>query len=110
MGLNRMMMKHSEILKDIEAEMVVGASGTWIGFMDIYSVGVVLPNPLPNGVYVTTCAVSSSNTIIQPYVIKSCTLKEIDVTITQGSSPLGIVGNYLSDNIGKTIPVIFHFD
>lgn len=110
MGLNRMMMKHSEILKDIEAEMVVGVQGDWIGFMDVYNMGALSPNPLPNGVRVSFLALSPYDTQLRPAAIKSCTLKEIDVTITHGSTPVDIVGEYLSGNIGKPIPVIFHFD
>ena len=110
MGLNRMMMKSNEILKDIEAEMVVGYSGDWVGFMDLDSVGQLSPNPLTNGVRVSFVACSPEDGVkLRPATIKSCTLKEIGITITHGEVPMGIVGNYLAGNINKVIPIIFHF-
>ena len=110
MGLNRMMMKNSEILKDIEAELIVGEQGDWLGFMDVYAMGSLTPNPLPNGVRVSFLAFSSYDTQLRPAAIKSCTIKELDVTITHGSEPMGIIANYFSSHIGQPVPVIFHFD
>ena len=109
MGLNRMMMKGSVVLKDIEAELIVGTQGDWIGFMDAYEMGTLTPNPLPNGVRVSFLAVSPYDTQLRPASIKSCTLKEISATITHGEAPAGFVGNYLNNCVGRAIPVIFHF-
>lgn len=111
MGLNRLMMKSNKVLKDITAEMVIDYSGGWIGFID-GSCGELLPNPLPNGVHVSAVAVSASMDIqLLPTSIKSCTFKDIDVTVTHGEVISDDVGRYLmsSFNIGLAIPIIFHF-
>lgn len=109
MGLNRMMMKSNE--KDIEAEMVVGYSDTWIGFMDLDSIqwGQLSPNPLPNGVRVSSVAFSPNGTQLLPATIKSCTLKELDITIMHDEVAPGYVGGYLASSINKVIPIILHF-
>lgn len=54
MGLNRMMMKNGEDLKNIKAMMTVGKGYFGAGFVN-GSVGSLSPNPLPNGVLVTNC-------------------------------------------------------
>lgn len=106
MGLNRMMMKNSVILKGIEAEMTVGDSTYWVGFMSGYSMGKISPNPLPNGVQVVNVALSSVNTLVMPSKIKSCTINN---EIIKHGVANSAVHAYLERNIGKTIPVIFHF-
>lgn len=110
MGLNRMMMKSNE--KDIEAEMIVGYLDVWIGFTDD-SFGQLSPNPLPNGVRVSAVTVSPSpDTQLIPTTIKSCTFEEIGVTLMHGDMDVGAVnaiGQYLSSNINKVIPLTFHF-
>lgn len=106
MGLNRMMMKNSVILKGIEAEMTVGDSSYWVGFMSGYSMGEISPNPLPNGVQVVNVALSSVNTLVMPSEIKSCTINN---KIIKHGVANSAVREYLERNIGKTIPIIFHF-
>lgn len=111
MGLNRMMMKSNEILKDIEANMVVGYSALWLGFLDLDSVGQLSPNPLPNGVRVSSVAFSASDGTIQlrPASIKSCTLNDIDITVTHGEAAPDIVVNYLGSHVRFAIPITLHF-
>lgn len=106
MGLNRMMMKSNE--KDIEAEMIVGYFDVWIGFTDD-SFGQLSPNPLPNGVRVSSVAFSPNGTQLLPATIKSCTLKELDITITHDEVAPGYVASYLASSINKVIPIILHF-
>ena len=107
MGLNRlMMMKNGEDLKGIKAMMTVGQGFNMIGFMD-GSFGSLSPNPLPNGVFVTSCYNFSTNFILAPSSIKSCTINNI---IVSGDTAPDSLVSYLKQNNGKTIPVIFHFD
>ena len=114
MGLNRMMMKSNKVLKDITAEMVADISDDWkwVGFID-GSLGELSPNPLPNGVRVSSVAATPSGNTMQllPTSIKSCTFKDIDVTVTHGEVISNYVGNYLLSGInsGLSIPIIFHF-
>lgn len=114
MGLNRMMMKSNKVLKDITAEMVLGLSDDWerMGFID-GSVGKLSPNPLPNGVRVSSVAFQTSDgaTQLLPTSIKSCTFKDIDVTVTHGEVISDSLASYLMSSIssGLAIPIIFHF-
>ena len=107
MGLNRMMMmKNGEDLKNIKAMMTVGEGFLGFGFKDgIY--GSLSPNPLPNGVLVTSCYNFSTNFILAPSSIKSFTINNITIKKYTVNSDLF---SYLKQNVGKTIPVIFHFD
>lgn len=109
MGLNRMMMKSNKILKDIEAEMTVGNSGLRFGFIDD-SFGQLSPNPLPNGVRVSAVVFALRGPAqFLPTTIKSCTLKEIGITVMQGVVTPGRVEQYLPGKVGKVIPIILHF-
>lgn len=114
MGLNRLMMKSNKVLKGITAEMVPFLSNdwNWIGFID-GSLGELSPNPLPNGVRVSSVAfkISDGTTQLLPTSIKSCTFKDIDITVTHGEVISSDVGNYLisSSNSRLAIPIIFHF-
>lgn len=108
MGLNRMMMKGSAP-KDIEAKMLVGSIDTCLGYMSDFNVGTIEPNPLPNGVRVSTCAVSDSNTLLLPNSIKSCTLVEPNIDIKHDEPPSIDVLQYLLYHVGSEVPVIFHF-
>lgn len=107
MGLNRMMMKNGEDSKNIKAMMTVGiASNIPYGFKNEVF-GSLSPNPLPNGVLVISCYVFKTIFILEPTSIKSCTINNI--TIKSGTYNKDL-GDYLRQNNGKTIPVIFHFD
>lgn len=107
MGLNRMMMKNGEDLKNIKAMMTVGYDSLRYGFQN-EKFGSLSPNPLPNDVLVTGCYVDRYNTcFLEPSSIKSCTINNI--TLNNNASSVDIK-YYLKDNKGKTIPVIFHFD
>lgn len=106
MGLNRMMMKNGEDLKNIKAMMTVGTGFSSYGFNNGHF-GSISPNPLPNGVLVAKCYAKSSIFYLAPSSIKSCTINNITVNSTSGGSKLYA---YLQQNMGKTIPVIFHFD
>lgn len=113
MGLNRMMMKSNKVSKDITAEMVPALSDdwNWLGFID-GSFGELSPNPLPNGVRVSSIAflASDGTTQLLPTSIKSCTLKDIDITVTHGEVISSDVGEYLlNQGNGRAIPLIFHF-
>lgn len=107
MGLNRMMMKNGGGLKGIKAMMTVGTGyNNMIGFMD-GSFGSLSPNPLPNGVLVTECWAISNRFFLVPSSIKSCTINNITIKNYTVNKDLF---SYLKQNVGKTIPVIFHFD
>lgn len=106
MGLNRMMMKNGEDLKNIKAMMTVGAGFSSYGFKN-ETYGSLSPNPLPNGVLVNNCYAKSSTFYLSPSSIKSCTINNITVNSSSSSSALY---SYLKQNRDKTIPVIFHFD
>ena len=114
MGLNRMMMKSNKVLRGITAEMVPAMAEElqWIGFID-GSLGELSPNPLPNGVRVSSVAfkISNGTTQLLPTSIKSCTFKDIDVTVTHGEVISNSIGSYLigSTSNGLAIPIIFHF-
>lgn len=112
MGLNRMMMKSNKVLKDITAEMIPTMSDDfkWIGFID-GSLGELSPNPLPNGVRVSSVAATPLGSTMQllPTSIKSCTFKDIDVTVTHGEVISNYVGNYLLSSVNNAIPITFHF-
>ena len=115
MGLNRMMMKSNKVLKEgITAEMIPALSKDWqwIGFID-GSLGKLSPNPLPNGVRVSSVSfkISNDTTQLLPTSIKSCTFKDIDVTVTHGEVISSSIGSYLlnSSSSGVAIPIIFHF-
>lgn len=105
MGLNRMMMKNSEDLKNIKAMMTVGQGFLSFGFND-GSFGSLSPNPLPNGVLVTNCFSIFNFIRLKPKSIKSCTINNI--TFVDAKVNENVV-SYLKQNEGKTIPVIFHF-
>ena len=106
MGLNRMMMmKNGEDLKNIKAMMTVGQGFDMVGFLD-GEFGSLSPNPLPNGVLVTTCCVISNKILFEPLSIKSCTINNITIENFTFNSDLS---SYIQQNSGKTIPVIFHF-
>lgn len=107
MGLNRMMMmKNGEDLKNIKAMMTVGQGFSMFGFMD-GSFGSLSPNPLPNGVLVTSCYVVSNRFFLAPSSIKSCTINNITIKNNTVNKDLF---SYIQQNNGKTIPVIFIFD
>lgn len=108
MGLNRMMMmKNGEDLKGIKAMMTVGQTSSQYGFKNGYF-GSLSPNPLPNGVLVTKCYIGSLNILnLAPESIKSCTINNITYENFASNAELS---PYLKQNVGKTIPVIFHFD
>ena len=113
MGLNRMMMKSNKVLKGITAEMVpvISDDGNRLGFID-GSVGQLSPNPLPNGVRVSAVALLLDGTTqLLPTSIKSCTFKDIDITVTHGEVLSDDVYMYLSDiaRSGLAITIIFHF-
>lgn len=108
MSFNRMMMKNGMDLKNIKAMMTVGQSSKTYGFEDnILRLGSLSPNPLPNGVLVTACSTTRSYFSLKPSSIKSCTINNITV---QHNARNNNLESYLKQNVGKTIPVIFHFD
>ena len=106
MGLNRMMMKNGEDLKNIKAMMTVGQGFPMFGFKN-GNFGILSPNPLPNGVLVTSCYYMTNMFFLAPSSIKSCTINNI--TINNNATNRDLY-SYLTQNNGKTIPVIFHFD
>lgn len=106
MGLNRMMMKNGEDLKNIKAMMTVNNQSLFCGFKN-GEFGSLSPNPLPNGVLVTSCYVLTNLFVLEPSSIKSCTINNI---IVSGDTAPDSLVSYLQENNGKTIPVIFHFD
>ena len=106
MGLNRNFLIGQNVdLKNIKAMMTVGKGYFSFGFTN-GSYGSLSPNPLPNGVLVTSCYNFSGNFILAPSSIKSCTIN--DIIVSGDTAPDSLV-SYLQENNGKTIPVIFHF-
>lgn len=108
MGLNRMMMmKNGEDLKGIKAMMTVGQDSSSYGFRNGWF-GSLSPNPLPNGIVVTNCYIGRLGYFsLKPSSIKSCTINNITI---EDYAPGDELASYLKRNVGKTIPVIFHFD
>ena len=106
MGLNRnfLMGQNGE---NIKAMMTVGNFSSTYGFRNS-KFGSLSPNPLPNGVLVDNCYVGSMGYfVLAPSSIKSCTINNITVENYASGDELA---SYLKQNVGKTIPVIFHFD
>lgn len=107
MGLNRnLLMGQNVDLKNIKAMMTIGGSVIQFGFQD-GKFGSLSPNPLPNGVLVNGCFCTFTILSLKPSSIKSCTINNITFNDKTGNSNLF---SYLKQNVGKTIPVIFHFD
>ena len=107
MGLNRnFLMGQNVDLKNIKAMMTVGQGRLGCGFVN-GSVGSLSPNPLPNGVLVTNCHFLLNTFRLEPTSIKSCTINNITCRNKGTNENLA---SYLSQNVNKTIPVIFHFD
>lgn len=111
MGLNRnFLMGQNGELKNIKAMMTVGKDSSSYGFQynQYISFGSLSPNPLPNGVLVTRCYIGGLGYFfLKPESIKSCTINNI--TVENYASGDELI-SYLKQNVGKTIPVIFHFD
>ena len=107
MGLNRnLLMGQNVDLKNIKAMMTIKGASIQFGFQN-GKLGSLSPNPLPNGVLVTSCYSVFNVLRLQPSSIKSCTINNItfrDEEVNAG------VASYLKENSDKTIPVIFHFD
>ena len=93
-------------LKNIKAMMTVGRDFWKYGFKN-GDFGSLSPNPLPNGVLVTTCYASPYELFLAPSSIKSCTINNITFDSSTFNED---IRSYLQINNGKTIPVIFHFD
>ena len=108
MGLNRnFLMGQNGELKGIKAMMTVGNTSSQYGFKNGYF-GSLSPNPLPNGVLVTKCYIGGLNLLnLAPESIKSCTINNITY---ENYASADVLKSYLKQNVGKTIPVIFHFD
>ena len=108
MGLNRnFLMGQNGDLKGIKTMMTVGNTSSQYGFKNSYF-GRLSPNPLPNGVLVTKCYIGNLDILnLAPESIKSCTINNITYGIFASDAALK---SYLKQNVGKTIPVIFHFD
>lgn len=107
MGLNRnLLMGQNVDLKNIKAMMTVGGKDVTWGFQN-GSYGSVSPNPLPNGILVTECHTYFGELVFRPSNIAYCTINNIK--ISNGSRNTALF-NFLKENVGKTIPVIFHFD
>ena len=108
MGLNRNLLMGQNVgLKGIKAMMTVKREYSKIGFQE-GQFGSLSPNPLPNGVLVTKCYTGSLDILfLAPSSIKSCTINNI--TAQNYADNYELV-KYLKQNVGKTIPVIFHFD
>lgn len=109
MSFNRLMMRQNVDLKNIKAMMTVGSLIKSYGFDGTYSkpMGSLSPNPLPNGVLVTICYANRGYFNLRPSSIKSCTINNITLRDDERNDALY---SYLKQNVGKTIPVIFHFD
>ena len=108
MGLNRnFLMGQNGELKGIKAMMTVENTSSQYGFKNGYF-GSLSPNPLPNGVLVTKCYIGGLNLLnLAPESIKSCTINNITY---ENYASADVLKSYLKQNVGKTIPVIFHFD
>lgn len=116
MGLNRMMMGQNVDLKNIKAMLTIAhISELKNGYGFASSGGTLSPNPLPNGVFITELAMgyyvnSHSQTRLQKLLTPNTlvfTLNGVRYTKATMNSALH---SYLANNVGKTIPIIFHFD
>lgn len=77
MGLNRnLLMGQNVDLKNIKAMMTVGQKFLLFGLKN-GTFGSLSPNPLPNGVLVTSCYAASNGLFLEPSSIKSCTINNI---------------------------------
>lgn len=77
---------------------------------DISTGGTIYPNPLPNGITVTHCyyyGMKDGGLRIAPKNITAVTINNVKM---RHGDDIHSVYSYLGDNVGKTIPVIFHFD
>lgn len=109
MGLNRMMMKNGVDLKNIKAVMTIGNTNDLYGFVDDsgLSSGSITPNPLPNGTKVRRVCVFLLVPFMQIVPTIPITINGKRYTNKQTAKELL---TYLKDNVGKQIPVIFHFE
>lgn len=116
MGLNRMMMGGKVDLKSIKAMMTIAhISELRNGYGFAPSGGVLSPNPLPNGVFITELAMgyyvnSHSQTKLQKLLTPDTLVFTLNGVRYTKATMNGALRSYLANNIGKTIPVIFHFD
>ena len=116
MGLNRMMMMKNVDLKNIKAMLTIARIPKLRhGYGFTSSGGTLSPNPLPNGVFITELAMgyyvnSHSQTRLTKLVTPNTlvfTLNGVRYTKATMNSALR---QYLEVSVGKTVPVIFHFD
>lgn len=109
MGLNRMMMKNSVDLKNIKAVMTIGDVKNLYGFVNDGGLigGSITPNPLPNGTKLSRVCVFLLAPFIQIVPAIPITINGKRYTNRQTAKELL---TYLKDNVGKQIPVIFHFE
>lgn len=109
MGLNRTLLMGKNVdLKNIKAMMTVGrGNNAYFGFSTDGSFGSISPNPLPNGILVTECFAGFGMIILGPNNIAYCTIN--DIKLHNGDISKATF-SFLQGNVGKTIPVIFHFD
>ena len=116
MGLNRMMMGQNVDLKNIKAMMTIAhISELKNGYGFAPSGGALSPNPLPNGVtvmqlamghYVTSHSQTKLTRLLNPENL-TFTLNGVRYTKVTMNSALR---QYLQNSVGKTVPIIFHFD
>lgn len=117
MGLNRnLLMRQSIDLKNIKAMMTIAPiSELRNGYGFAASGGALSPNPLPNGVavmqlamgwYLTSHSQTRTTKLLDPMNL-TFTLNGVRYTFATMDSALR---RYLQDSVGKTVPVIFHFD
>lgn len=110
MGLNRnLLMGQNVDLKNIKAMMTIGNVNNLYGFVNDEGLigGSITPNPLPNGTKLSRVCVFLLIPFIQIVPAIPITINGERYTDKQTAKKLL---TYLKDNVGKQIPVIFHFD
>lgn len=111
MGLNRLMMtghQNSEDTDGIKAMLTVSPTfPSTYGYNANLGKGAIAPNPLPNGVRITYLEVEDGRSV---YISPNVPVTINGITVSDGEvSPAPLVG-YLINNLGKQVPVIFHFN
>lgn len=123
MGLNRIIKKNSAS-KNIKATITIAKlteeySTKEYGY-DVDRGGIIVPNPLPNDIEITYLYgryyknEHSSVVSIRSNINGEVTINNMRISLPSGSmfdvdGNVRKVFNYLKENIGNAIPIIFHF-
>lgn len=112
MGLNRLMMmtscKNSGDANGIKAMMTVSPTFPLsYGYNGNIGKGAITPNPLPNGVKIVYLEVEDGKRV---YISPNVPVTINGIKVSDGVASPNALTTYLINNLGKQVPVIFHFD